>query len=280
MELAGKVCVVTGGARGLGRALAERFAAEGAAGVVIADLDGEGAVAAAEGLGVPALGLRADVGEADDVEAIVARTTEWFGRVDLFCSNAVAAQEPGGVEVSDDAWQRAWDVNVMAHLRAARACLPSMLAQGSGYLLPVSSGAGLLAYVHSAPYTVTKHAVVSLAEMLAITYGDQGIRVSCVCPGGILTDALAASLASGFRSTMPSDPIPPAEAAERIVAGVREERFLILTHPELMEFETFKVTDRDRWIRGMRKVQRRSARVGPGAPGRSGPSDTQAGSTR
>jgi NAD(P)-dependent dehydrogenase (short-subunit alcohol dehydrogenase family) len=263
MELAGKVCVVTGGARGLGRALAERFAAEGAAGVVIADLDGEGAVAAAESLGVPALGLRADVGAADDVDAIVARTIEWFGRVDLFCSNAVANQEPGGVDVPDEAWQRAWDVNLMAHLRAARACLPSMLAQGSGYLLPVSSGAGLLAFVHSASYTVTKHAVVSLAEMLAITYGDQGIRVSCVCPGGILTDALLASRAAGFQTTMPTDALPPAEAAERILAGIRDERFLILTHPELGEFERFKVDDRDKWIRGMRKVQRRSA---PGTP--------------
>jgi NAD(P)-dependent dehydrogenase (short-subunit alcohol dehydrogenase family) len=262
MELAGKVCVVTGGARGLGRALAERFAAEGAAGVVIADLDGEGARAAADALGGPALGLRADVGSAGDIDAVVAQTIERFGRVDLFCSNAVVTQEPGGVEVSDEAWQRAWDVNVMAHLRAARAVLPSMLAQGSGYLLPVSSGAGLLAFVHSAPYTVTKHAVVSLAEMLAITYGDQGIRVSCVCPGGILTEALLASRASGYQPTMPTDAITPAEAAERILAGVREERFLIVTHPELMEFETFKVADRDRWIRGMRKVQRRSA---PGA---------------
>jgi NAD(P)-dependent dehydrogenase (short-subunit alcohol dehydrogenase family) len=278
MELGGKVCVVTGGARGLGLALAQRFAAEGAAGVVIADLDGEGAVAAAAALPVPALGLRADVGVADEVHGIVDRTKEWFGRVDLFCSNAVAAPAGGGLEVSDDDWDRAWAVNVMAHLHAAQACVPSMLDQGSGYLVPVSSGAGLLAYVHSAPYTVTKHAVVSLAEWLAITYGGRGIRVSCVCPGGILTDALAASLAAGYQPTMPTAAISPAEAADRIVEGLRAERFLIVTHPELSEWEAFKVADRDRWIRGMRKVQARSAPVpapapgpSPGSPGPDGP---------
>ena len=173
MRLADKVAVVTGGATGIGRALCRRFAAENARSVVVADIDGEGAEQVAREIG--GLAVRTDVSREADIQELVERATETFGAIDLFCSNAGIAME-GGVEASDADWQRIWGINLMAHVYAARAVLPGMLARGEGYLLQTASAAGLLTQVGSAPYAVTKHAAVALAEWLSITYGDRGIR--------------------------------------------------------------------------------------------------------
>ena len=188
MKLRDKVAVVTGGASGIGRALCRRFAAEGARGVVVADVDAAGATTVAEE--IRGLAVRADVSREDDVIELIKRATAAYGAIDLFCSNAGIALE-GGVETPDNDWQRIWDVNVMAHVYAARAVLPGMLARGGGYLLQTASAAGLLTQIGSAPYAVTKHAAVAFAEWLAITYGDRGIRVSCLCPQGVRTNMLA-----------------------------------------------------------------------------------------
>src|SRR5687767_190558 len=179
MELGERVAVVTGGANGIGRALAERFATEGAAGVVVVDLDERSLADTVEAINTAAgadtaLGLAADVGRAADVDEVVARTIDRFGRIDLFCSNA-GLGGGGGLETPDETWQRLWEVNVMAHVYAARAVLPGMLERGDGYLLHTASAAGLLTNIGNASYSVTKHAVVALAEWLAITYADQGI---------------------------------------------------------------------------------------------------------
>ena len=187
-EAAGKVAVVTGGASGIGRALCRRFAAEGARGVVVADVDAAGAAQVAREIG--GLAVRTDVSREADIVRLVERAMAAFGAIDLFCSNAGIAME-GGVETSDADWQRIWGINFMAHVYAARAVLPGMLARGRGYLLQTASAAGLLTQIGSAPYAVTKHAAVSLAEWLAVTYGDRGIRVSCLCPQGVRTNMLA-----------------------------------------------------------------------------------------
>lgn len=258
MRLAGKVAVVTGGASGIGRALCERFAAEGAEAVYVADLDLSGAAAVAQGLSGRGAAVRCDVSDAAQVAALAARAEAERGRIDLFCSNAGIATN-GGVEVADALWQRTWEVNVMAHVYAARAVLPGMLARGEGYLLQTASAAGLLTSLGALPYAVTKHAAVALAEWLSITYGARGIRVSCLCPQGVRTammsdaqrdKASAAVLAAGAL-------LEPAQVAEAVVQGLLDERFLILPHPEVARYLEGKARDPERWLAAMRKVEGR-----------------------
>jgi NAD(P)-dependent dehydrogenase (short-subunit alcohol dehydrogenase family) len=269
VELDGAVAVVTGGANGIGRALCERFAAEGAEAVVVVDLDGDRAAEVAASLpgGTTGVGLRADVAVEDDVVAAVRAAEERFGRIDLLVSNA-GIGVAGGVEAPNEAWEQIWSVNVMAHVYAARAALPAMIERGEGYLLQTASAAGLLTNLGTAPYAVTKHAAVALAEWLAITHGDQGIRVSCLCPQGVDTDLLrqGASDPSGA-SVVAQGVIQPGDVADAVVAGLREERFLILPHPEVLGYFQRKAGDYDRWIGGMRKLQRRIARAVSGGSG-------------
>jgi NAD(P)-dependent dehydrogenase (short-subunit alcohol dehydrogenase family) len=252
MKLAGKVAVVTGGANGIGRALCRRFAAEGARAVVVADLDGAGAEQVAREVG--GLAVRTDVSHEADIVELVERATAAFDAIDLFCSNAGIAME-GGVETSDAEWQRIWGINFMAHVYAARAVLPGMLARGEGYLLQTASAAGLLTQVGSAPYAVTKHAAVSLAEWLSVTYGDRGIRVSCLCPQGVRTNMLAEAEERGPGRFLSEGALEPEQVAEAVVAGLDDERFLILPHAEVGEYLRRKANDCDRWLRGMRRMQ-------------------------
>jgi NAD(P)-dependent dehydrogenase (short-subunit alcohol dehydrogenase family) len=247
MELKDKVAIVTGGATGIGRALCRRFAKEGAR-VVVADIDEQGATEVAES--IDGLAIKTDVSVEADVIRLVAKATESFGRIDLFCSNAGIALD-GGPEASDDGWQRIWGVNVMGHIYAARAVLPQMLERGDGYLLQTASAAGLLTQVGSAPYSVTKHAAVAFAEWLAITYGDQGIKVSCLCPQGVRTNMLEQARGGAF---LRDGALDPDRVAGIVVAGLRTECFLILPHPEVLEYFRRKSDDYDRWIRGMRRL--------------------------
>ncbi len=248
--------VVTGGANGIGRALCRRFVAEGAR-VAVVDRDGDGVTAVVDELGDAAIGVTADVAVEADVVNVVEQTSRSFGPVDLFCSNA-GIGGGGGIEAPDDVWHAIWDINVLAHVYAARAVLPSMLERGEGYLLNTASAAGLLTNIGNAPYTASKHAAVGLAEWLAITYGDRGIKVSCLCPQGVRTNMLLG--APGDPSTevvLAQGAIEPEELAEAVVHGLRDERFLILPHPEVAEYVRRKAEDPDRWLAGMRRLQAR-----------------------
>ena len=254
MKLKDKVAVITGGGNGIGRALCRRFAAEGARGVVVADVDRDAAAAVAEEIG--GIAVVTDVRRESDLQRTVARATEVYGHIDLFCSNA-GVFTPGGVQVSDDDWERIWEVNVRAHVYAARAVLPGMLARGEGYLLQTASAAGLLTQIGSAPYAVTKHAAVALAEWLAVTHGDAGIRVSCLCPQGVRTRMLMGEDMSSKENFLFAGSISPEEVAEAVVEGLDQERFLILPHPEVAEYFRRKGDDYERWLRGMRRLRAR-----------------------
>jgi NAD(P)-dependent dehydrogenase (short-subunit alcohol dehydrogenase family) len=257
MELAGKVVVVTGGGNGIGRALVRRFAAEGPRAIAVVDRDADAALAVADELGEVAIALDADVAVEADIAHVVETTQDRFGPIDLFCSNA-GIGGGGDVDAPDDVWQSIWEINVMAHVYAARAVLPDMLARGEGYLLNTASAAGLLTNIGNLPYSVTKHAAVGLAEWLSITYGDRGIKVSCLCPQGVRTNMLLGS--PGDPSTevvLAQGAMEPEQLAESVVAGLREERFHILPHPEVSEYVRRKAEDPDRWIAGMRKLQAR-----------------------
>jgi NAD(P)-dependent dehydrogenase (short-subunit alcohol dehydrogenase family) len=253
MEIKDKVVIVTGAASGIGKALAERFAKEGARAVVVADLDGAGAEAVAGTLG--GLGLRVDVSNEAEVQQLVKTATERFGRIDVFCSNAgiIARADE---DASNAQWQRHWDVNVMAHVYAARAVLPQMLARGEGYLVQTASAAGLLSQVNAAPYSVTKHAAVGFAEWLSIAYGDRGIRVACLCPQGVLTPMLMGQ--DGMQrahSFLGEGAVAPEAVADEVVRAMRDERFLVLPHPEVLTFMQRKTADYDRWLGGMRRLR-------------------------
>jgi NAD(P)-dependent dehydrogenase (short-subunit alcohol dehydrogenase family) len=250
MELRDKHVVVTGAAGGIGSALARRFAAEGARAVVVADLDGDAAGAVAADFGGHAVAV--DVRSEDSLNALIAEATGAHGPIDLFFSNAGVAGPPGGPEGDP---QAAWEVNVLAHWYAARTLLPQMAARGEGYLASTASAAGLLTQVDALAYSVTKHAAVALAEWLAINYRDQGIRVSCLCPQAVNTPMLQVATvgSAGMESMRASGAVlEPADVAEAVVEGLREERFLILPHPEVAHYMQRKAADPDRWLERMR----------------------------
>jgi NAD(P)-dependent dehydrogenase (short-subunit alcohol dehydrogenase family) len=250
MQLSGKVCVVTGGANGIGRALAMRLAGEQAI-VTVADCDAEGASATARD--IDGIAVTADVSQESDVKRLADSVTKSHGRIDLFCSNAGIMVE-GGEQTLDADWQRIFGVNVMAHIYAARAVLPQMLERGEGYLLQTVSAAGLLSQIGSAPYAVTKHAALAFAEWLSITYGDRGIRVSAICPQGVRTAMLLGS-DTGAAHFLADTAVTPEQVADAAIEGIHDERFLILPHPEVAEYFRRKATDYDRWLRGMRRLQ-------------------------
>jgi NAD(P)-dependent dehydrogenase (short-subunit alcohol dehydrogenase family) len=260
MNIQNKVVIVTGGSNGIGRALSRRFATEGARAVVIADIDFEGANRIAAETG--GLAVKTDVSNEDEVVDLVEKTTETFGSVDLFCSNAGIGGVPGFEEVEQQAWQQIWEVNVMSHIYAARAVLPQMIARGDGYLLNTASAAGLLTQIGSAPYSVTKHAAVAFAEWLAITYGDRGIKVSCLCPQGVRTNLLDKATEKGTNAFLLEGVIEPEEVADAVVKGLDEEKFLILPHPQVATYFQHKANDYDRWLRGMRRLQARESAAG------------------
>jgi NAD(P)-dependent dehydrogenase (short-subunit alcohol dehydrogenase family) len=260
MEITDKVIVVTGAASGIGRGLARRFAAEGASAVVAVDYDGDGAAAVAQELaatGVTSLGLQADVSIEADVVAAIDRTEAEIGPIDLFCSNA-GILIIGDEQVPDDDWRRIFDVNVMAHIYAARHLVPRMIERGDGYLLNTCSAAGLLTQIGSAPYSVTKHAALAFAEWLAITHGEQGLKVSALCPQAVESKMTAGFEGGGVAGV--DGMLSPEDVAQAVVDGLAAEQFLILPHPEVVEYFRRKADDYERWLRGMRRLQ---ARFGP-----------------
>jgi len=251
VDVTDRVVVVTGAARGIGRALARKFTREGAAAVVVADIDGDGASTVAREIGGKA--IKCDVSREDEVADLIDKVQTAHGRIDIFCSNA-GIGVGGGPEAATSDWQRIWDVNLMSHVFVARHVVPRMLERKEGYLLGTVSAAGLLNHVFAAPYGVTKAAALSLFEWLAIAHGDDGIRVSCLCPQGVKTDMLAAERRLGH-NFLTEGALEPEQVADVVVEGIRNERFLILPHPEVAEYFNRKAQDYDRWLRGMRRLR-------------------------
>jgi NAD(P)-dependent dehydrogenase (short-subunit alcohol dehydrogenase family) len=254
VEVRDSVCVVTGGAAGIGRALADRFVREGASHVVIADIAEPALRATAEAIGATA--IVTDVGDEASIRSLIETVEADHGPIDLFVANAGIGGPPGGVEVPDEEWQRIWEINVMHHVWAARHLVPRWIDRGGGYLLTTASAAGLLSNLGIAPYTVTKHAAVGLAEWLSITHADQGIRVSVLCPQAVRTamtevddPAVANVIAHGM--------IEPEDVADAVIAGLATESFWILPHPEVAGFVAHKGTDIESWLDAMRHLQRR-----------------------
>jgi NAD(P)-dependent dehydrogenase (short-subunit alcohol dehydrogenase family) len=254
MNVQGKVVAVTGAASGIGRALVRRFAREGAKAVAALDRNGPGAEAVARELGGVCTAAAVDVARADEVAAAIDRIERDLGPIDLFCSNAGIVVE-GGVETPDEVWERSWQVNVMAHVYAARVLVPRMIARGGGYLLQTASAAGLLSQIGSATYSVTKHGAVAFAEFLSITYGAQGIGVSVLCPQAVNTAMIQGFENGGVAGV--DGVIEPEAVADAVVEGLADERFLILPHPTVIEYFRRKGSDYERWLRGMRRLQER-----------------------
>ena len=250
MKLKDRIIVITGAASGIGRAMAIRFAAEGARRVVCADMNLAGAEQTAALCG--GVAFRADVSKEEDIRVLIEAVEAQHGPIDLFCSNA-GIGIPGGEEVPNDGWQKIWDINVMAHVWAARHLIPRMKLRGGGYLLNTASAAGLLSQIGSAPYAVTKHAAVGFAEWIALTHGDDGIKVSVLCPQAVRT-AMTAGNEEGVASI--DGMIEPAAVAEACVSAIDAEDFLILPHPQVLDYMRRKTADYGRWIGGMRKLNR------------------------
>lgn len=252
MKVQGKVCVVTGAAGGIGEAIARRYAREGAKGVVVADRDAGRLEAVAKD--IKGIAVACDVGREADVKTLVAEAERHYGPVDVFFSNAGIGRG-GHEDASDQDWADSWAIHVMAHVYAARALLPGMLARKSGYLLNTASAAGLLASMGSAPYGVTKHAAVALAEHLSIQYGDKGICISVLCPQAVDTNMLrmAGATAASVDGVLHTDAV-----AQTVIEVMEAETFLILPHPEVKQYMVRKVGDYDRWLRGMRRLRDKS----------------------
>ena len=256
MEPVNKVVVVTGGGKGIGAALCRRFAAEGAATVVVADIDIATAQDVAAEIG--GIAVACDVADEAEVKSLIDTVVDSCGRIDVFISNAGITVK-GGLECSNEDWQRMWDVNVMSRLFAARAVVPQMLKQGGGYLVHTASAAGVLTEIGSASYSVTKHADVALAEWLSVRYGRQGIDVSCICPLGVATDMLDEE--DPIHRYLHLHVITPDEVAECVVRAMREKYFLILPHPDVADFFAMKTNDHDQWIRGMQRLRQKLTRA-------------------
>jgi NAD(P)-dependent dehydrogenase (short-subunit alcohol dehydrogenase family) len=255
--VSGAGVVVTGGGDGIGRAIARRLAAGGAR-VVVNDLDlGAAAAVAAEieGFAVPG-----DAGTERGVRDLLAAAGEHLGEIDVYCSNA-GTGAGSGPDTPEDVWQRAWEVNTLAHVRAARALLPGWLARGRGTFVVTASAAGLLTMLGSAPYSVTKHAAVAFAEWLAATYAHRGLTVHCVCPQGVRTKMLAGSGRPGEIVLMDTA-IEPEQVADALWDAVAEGRFLVLPHPEVRDYYTLRAADTDKWLRGMSRLQQRIEEAG------------------
>lgn len=250
MEVRDKTVVVTGAASGIGRALVRRFHLAGAKHIVCADLDEAGAQRVAKE--VSGTSFKTDVGREEDIRTLIELVELQIGPIDLFCSNA-GIGIGGGADAPNDAWQRIWEINVMAHVWAARHVIPRMVERGGGYLLNTASAAGLLTQIGAAPYAVTKHAAVAFAEWLAITHGDAGIKVSVLCPQAVRT-AMTAGAAESVASI--DGMMEPDAVAEACLKAISVEQFLILPHPEVLEYVQRKAGDYDRWLRGMRKLNR------------------------
>ena len=262
MQVKDKVVVVTGGANGIGKALCERFAAEGAAHIAVLDLEEDAARAVAAALGGSAHAV--NVRDEARIAAVVAEVEARQGRIDLFCSNAgiIATDGPRWLATSaaNETWQAMWDIHVMSHVYAARACLPAMIERGEGYFLNTASAAGLLNQIGDAAYSTTKHAAVGFAEALAITHGDDGIKVSCLCPQAVATRMLGEVKDGGTAGV--DGVITAPDVAAAVVQGLADERFLILPHPEVATYRQRKTADYDRWLGGMRKLRRRFGNPG------------------
>lgn len=252
MELNDRVAVITGGSGGIGQAMARAFLAEGARGVVIADLDRAAVEAAAAEIGCDS--EVCDVTDESQVQRLAATAIEKHGQIDLFCSNAGAGGPGVLIDAENAVWQKQWELHVMAHVYAARAVLPAMIERGDGYLLNTASAAGLLAAIGSGPYTVSKAAAVKLAEFIAITHGDDGIKVSVLCPQGVNTAMAPRGLGDGQTDGI----IEPEALAATVVESIREERFHVLPHPEVEEYVRRKDDDVDRWLHGMRRLRRQA----------------------
>jgi NAD(P)-dependent dehydrogenase (short-subunit alcohol dehydrogenase family) len=251
MDIKGKVAVVTGGASGIGRATALKFAAEGAAGVVVADLNEEALKTVADQVG--GLAVRCDVGREDDIKRLVAEAEKRYGRIDVFFSNA-GILGGGGPEAPDELWDAMWRIHVMAHVWAARAVVEPMLARGEGQFIITASAAGLLNIVESAPYGVTKHAAVAFAEWLSIAYGRRGLDVSCLCPQAVRTGMVPDDGGSaGIDGVLSADVV-----AAEVLETMRQRRFLVLPHPQVLDYMRNKTADYDRWLGGMQKLYMKS----------------------
>jgi len=251
MELKDRICVITGAASGIGAATARAFQHEGAQ-VVVVDRNAQGAKAVADEVG--GLAVECDVSKEEEVERLVETVVSQYGQIDLFFSNAGVGGGSDVLETPIDEWQRQWEINVMGHVYAVRAVLPAMLERGEGYLVSTASMAGILIAHSELPYTATKHAAVGLAKWLSITYHDRGIRSSLLAPLGVNTPMLSETN-SGFAKHAAGPIREPEEVAQQVVDGVREERFLILTDPIAQDWIEFQVSDNERWLSGMRRLQ-------------------------
>jgi NAD(P)-dependent dehydrogenase (short-subunit alcohol dehydrogenase family) len=256
VELTDRHVVLTGAASGIGRGLAHRFARERPRALVIADRDQGALRAVADAIG--AFAIPADVSTDEGVRALVEQAEQAHGPIEVFFSNAGVAGPPGGPEAPDEDWQLTWQINVMAHVWAARALLPGMVQRGEGYLLSTASAAGLLTQVSAAAYSVTKHAAVAFAEWISINYADAGIRVSCLCPQAVRTPMLDRALDDpvGAAPLLAGGVLDPEDVAEVVVRAIGEERFLILPHEEVAKHMALKGAQPERWLAGMRKLVR------------------------
>jgi NAD(P)-dependent dehydrogenase (short-subunit alcohol dehydrogenase family) len=250
MDVENKIVVVTGAASGIGRALAQRFAANGARKVICSDLNLAGAQEVASEIG--GVAIATNVGVEEDIKALVKQVEAEIGPIDIFCSNA-GILTLGGMDASNDEWQKIWDINVMSQVWAARHVIPRMIERGGGYLLNTASAAGLLNQVGAAPYGVTKHASVGLSEWLAMSHADDGIGVSVLCP-----QAVRSEMTRGHEESVAAldGMLEPEDVADACIDAIRKGTFLVLPHPQVLDYIRMKTADYDRWLGGMRKLNR------------------------